>query len=455
MAGSRIPGPIGLSDGAQSREDGTLIRARSPLPGVVGSQSESWCDPLFGDALCRVKPHSLLTGDRGRQNSAAEPSVTDWTLEQKFSTALQLTLPKLPATMQREFAALISPASIGVTVGVLIVWAGSHAFGVGQIIDIVLLLAGVIFLGFAAIDVAGHLSEFIKLTCAAKTKSDLDDAASHLAYVISVIGVAALTALLAKGATKAKAPPPPERKPRERVTEGRNTKGQQTADVGGAPSGTRTPQETNTAVAAGARVEPLRTKPPGKPQLMEPHTPKCFKPGDELRKNWKGDPKKLEKEFYEQLKGQEAGINRLTVGEYLENRSRYAKVKRAGTGAAQEEARENLAGEISASIIQSLEKDGIVGQPAKQLATKKTEEIMSTLAALHEPDMGIGGPDPGLDPAGKPLRMSNTNVNSSLGAQWAARGQGRIPKMDVAAEQALKQYGPDAKMNVRLQRCKA
>ena len=78
--------------------------------------------------------------------------------------------------------------------------------------------------------------------------------------------------------------------------------------------------------------------PPRKPPRMDPQKPKCFKPGDDLKKGWKGDPNKLEKEFYEQLKAQEKGINELTVGEYLENRAKFNAVGR-GNGAAQEAAR--------------------------------------------------------------------------------------------------------------------
>jgi hypothetical protein len=186
-------------------------------------------------------------------------------------------------------------------------------------------------------------------------------------------------------------------------------------------------------------------KGPGKPPRMDPHKPKCFKPGDDLRKGWKGDPKKLEKEFYEQLKAQEKGINDLTVGEYLQNRARYSEVKRAGTGAAQQAARDNLSKEIYDSVLESLERRDIVGAEAKRMAEAKTKETMATLAALHDPDMIAGGRD-------QVRAMGDRKVNSSLGSQWPK--EGRLESMDAAAEKALREQGPGAKMNVTLERCK-
>ena len=49
-------------------------------------------------------------------------------------------------------------------------------------------------------------------------------------------------------------------------------------------------------------------------------------------------------------------------------------------------------------------------------------------------------------------RLGNTNVNSSLGSQWAKAD--RVNGMDRAAQQAMDLHGPDTKMNVELSRCK-
>ncbi|MDQ2697157.1 MAG: EndoU domain-containing protein, partial [Pseudomonadota bacterium] len=106
--------------------------------------------------------------------------------------------PKLPDSMRYEFEAILSPNSLAIMAGTLVVWAGSHAFGVGQAVDVVLLVGGAVFLGMAVFDVAGELSDFLVVTCNAADENDLDEAASHLARAIAIMGVATFTALLAK-----------------------------------------------------------------------------------------------------------------------------------------------------------------------------------------------------------------------------------------------------------------
>ncbi|EMH2961245.1 hypothetical protein V6G44_002435 [Burkholderia multivorans] len=69
---------------------------------------------------------------------------------------------------------------------------------------------------------------------------------------------------------------------------------------------------------------------------MKEHLVKCFK------KNAKGDPK----EYDRQLLEQEKGLNDLSVMEHLEGRARYQEIGRAGTGAAQEQARAKYSREL-------------------------------------------------------------------------------------------------------------
>jgi hypothetical protein len=196
---------------------------------------------------------------------------------------------------------------------------------------------------------------------------------------------------------------------------------------------------------------------------MKPHTPKCFKPGKALKKRFKNDPKKLEKEFYKQLKAQEDGINKMTVGQYTSNRKilndltakhghKQAREILTGGGKAQEDARKKLSKEIYSSIRESLNKKGIKGDKAKDIAQEKTQTQMSQLAALHDPDLIAGGHDTYTDSNFEVSRAGNKNVNSSLGSQWAK--DGRVDGMDNAAGKVLAESGPDTQMNVKLERCK-
>lgn len=130
---------------------------------------------------------------------AVQPSgVWEWSLEAKFAEALRRTAPKLPVRMRHEFEALLSLTNSAIMVDTLVVWAASHAFGVGEVIDVVLLVGGIFFLGMAVFDVAGELSDFLTITSTAADERDLDEAASYLARAIAVIGIAAFIALLAK-----------------------------------------------------------------------------------------------------------------------------------------------------------------------------------------------------------------------------------------------------------------
>lgn len=196
---------------------------------------------------------------------------------------------------------------------------------------------------------------------------------------------------------------------------------------------------------------------------MKPQTPKCFKPGKALKKRFKNDPKKMEKEFYKQLKAQEDGINKMTVGEYTANRKilkdltakhghKKAREILTNGGKAQEAGRNKLSQEINDSILDSLERKDIVGKEAQKIATDQTQKQMTQLAALHDPDLIAGGYDAHKKDKFEISRIGSKNVNSSLGSQWAK--DGRVDEMDKAAGRTMAEYDSDTPMNVKLERCK-
>ena len=191
-----------------------------------------------------------------------------------------------------------------------------------------------------------------------------------------------------------------------------------------------------------------------KASAMKKYNPPCFQPGKALKQRFKDNPKKLESEFYKQLKGQQDGINKMSVGQYLENRQAltdlvkehgHKKARKILTGAAQAKARDELLDKIKESAAESYRKSGKSSRAAEHLAEEKAKETLKELAALHDPDMIAGGDD-------TIKRLGNKNVNSSLGSQWAK--DGRVGGMDNAAKEALAEFGPDAQMNVELTRCK-
>lgn len=314
MAAARIPGPLGTSGQPLALDDGTLVRALSPLPGPVGAMATPAPGGRPGQAKRPAAPSSLplqaavaappagrrqpgpagmpvlrqgaqgpaverlqralnlrlvpspqlridgdfgaltlqavlacqrglaldadgvagrdtwfhlLSGTRVAAPAGATPprvsgpvpqparaaapvapppsaAVWEWPMDRKFAEALRRTAPKLPGSMRHEFEALLTKENLAIMAAGLVVWAGSHAFGVGAAVDIVLLVGGVVLLGMAVFDVAGDVGDFLVGASTADSEQDLDAAATHLARAIAVIGVAAFVALLFKGAKAAK-----------------------------------------------------------------------------------------------------------------------------------------------------------------------------------------------------------------------------------------------------------
>jgi len=177
---------------------------------------------------------------------------------------------------------------------------------------------------------------------------------------------------------------------------------------------------------------------------MKRHDVACFK------KNKKGDVD----EYDRQIAGQQDGLNKMTVKEYLNNRKSYAEIKRKGTGAAQVKARKDFREKLVKLHKESLSEAGIFGEAAIDKADALAQVDMATLNALHNPDMVAGGYD---QKNNKGLDIGDASVNKSIGSQWNTKGNSsnsRVKQMDQKANNALENFGPDTLMNVNLHRCK-
>lgn len=170
MPGGKPPGPLSMEDRSYSIDDGTLQATASPLPGTLGRGS----------------------GDIAR-----------WPLERKLLVAAERAAKFLPLEMREQFLDLFSPGCIAITSGVLVIWAGSHFYGVGEIADLVMLIVALVAIGLQAFQVVKDLGSFLGIASTAKTEEDLDRASMHLAAAVSVLGVTVFTALIFKGAAKA------------------------------------------------------------------------------------------------------------------------------------------------------------------------------------------------------------------------------------------------------------
>ena len=181
------------------------------------------------------------------------------------------------------------------------------------------------------------------------------------------------------------------------------------------------------------------------------HKVPCFHPFDNraFRRMSAAEKKAYLRELAKQLKRQESVINSLSVNEYKAARKAFAAANRNPLAdAAQSDLRERVTADIRRSIFEGLMgKRGIDLPQAEARATAQAEKIMSTLAALHDPDMVAGG---WMHP--EPSGMGRADVNSSIGGSW--NQSDRVSGMDREADRAIKHGQGDQKMNVKLEPCR-
>jgi len=175
MPAGSVPGPTD-STRADSRIDaGTLCVAASPPPSPLGS---------------------------------AGGTVSTWDLKRKLLEAAKRVTPKLPAEMRDQFASLFRAENLAITGGVLALWGGSHLVGIGEAVDVLLVIVGVATIGLQAIQAARDIGKFLAIASKATSEHELDIAANHLAHAVVTIGIAAFIAVIMKAGARFKAPTP-------------------------------------------------------------------------------------------------------------------------------------------------------------------------------------------------------------------------------------------------------
>lgn len=130
-------------------------------------------------------------------------NVAQMSAEGKLTEAIKRAIPMLPSKAQEQLKALLTPQALAIAVGTLVVWAGSHFFGVGEFVDIILLGVGAAFIGLGVFDGAAHFYDFVTIAINAKSDSDLTKSAEHFAEAVTILGITAITALLMKNSAKA------------------------------------------------------------------------------------------------------------------------------------------------------------------------------------------------------------------------------------------------------------
>ena len=116
---------------------------------------------------------------------------------EKLFEAVNRSARYLPGEVAEEIKALFTPAALATMVAVLGVYVAAHATGIGQAVDIGMLIAGGIFFGLDALTIFRDVAGFAD-AINATTEEELDKAGEHLASAIAKIGVDAVMTLLTK-----------------------------------------------------------------------------------------------------------------------------------------------------------------------------------------------------------------------------------------------------------------
>lgn len=126
--------------------------------------------------------------------------VSAMSIPERIKETLRRSIPMLPSEAQEFVRALLSPKALTEIATTLALWEASHAIGVGEIADLILLLAGTVVLGTTALDAGKELLSFALTIRGARTPNDLDIAAGHFARAVVLAGITTVSAILLRRA---------------------------------------------------------------------------------------------------------------------------------------------------------------------------------------------------------------------------------------------------------------
>jgi hypothetical protein len=115
---------------------------------------------------------------------------------QKIGEAMSRSLSQLLPEARREVEAMLTPTSLAIITAGLVVWAGSHLFGAGEIMDVILLGFGMVAVGTGTVDGFSELAKFTVTAINAKSDAELTQAGKHFARAIDVLGITVISAVL-------------------------------------------------------------------------------------------------------------------------------------------------------------------------------------------------------------------------------------------------------------------
>ena len=201
------------------------------VPCFTGIVPREWTEAVYAESRkfaigWEVARQAMIWASRAgyRFDFSSAPVATDPVVHmskaEKLKAGIEHSVKYLPADLKSVGQALLEPKALAIMVGTLLAWAASHAFGIGEVIDLFLLGIGVLSVGFSVFSGAGELVDFVETALDASSDADLDEAGQHFARALVVLGIATIQALLLRGPVKAAraryaaparvgAPPPP------------------------------------------------------------------------------------------------------------------------------------------------------------------------------------------------------------------------------------------------------
>ena len=131
------------------------------------------------------------------EDATEQLDVANLSSVEKLAEAVKRSASSLGSELAQELQAIFTPATLATMAGVFAVYVAAHATGIGQAVDIGMLIAGGFFFGLDAFTIFRDIAGFANAVNAS-TEEDLDRAGEHLASAIAKIGVDAVMTLLTK-----------------------------------------------------------------------------------------------------------------------------------------------------------------------------------------------------------------------------------------------------------------
>ena len=179
------------------------------VPCFTGMIPAEWTQTVYAEGSLRninrvvVLQALALAPTFGYRFDLRDPRVAQMSKAEKLAAGIEHSVQYLPDSLKSVGQALVEPKTLAIMVATLLAWAASHAFGIGEVIDLVLLGVGVVSVGFSIFSGAGELVDFVETALDASTNEDLDKAGRHFARALVILGIAAIQALLLRGPIKA------------------------------------------------------------------------------------------------------------------------------------------------------------------------------------------------------------------------------------------------------------